>query len=140
MALNSKEARPAKSHPQTEEVNLASDADFDFGDPEILPVEISPGKFLELREPSASDLIEIDKIGKRKDLNDIETTLGVICILHYPGERGVKLNMRQAKRLTNKQILILTKAISYLMGNATEEEEGEEKEEEENDIKSEEEL
>lgn len=110
MSPSSKQLRP-----QTAEYELSGD-DFDFGDPEVMNVEIFPGKFLSLHEPSAEDLISIDKVSKDKNLDDIEQSLAVICILHQPEPGKRKLSMRDAKRLRSKQIKILSEAIEELMG------------------------
>lgn len=96
--------------------------DFDFGEPEVIPVEIAPGKFLSLHEPSAEDLIEIDRISEDKDLNEIDATLKTICILHKPDEGGRKLTLKDARKLRAKQIKALGVAISTLLGNEPESE------------------
>jgi len=118
MTLNSKDSRPVRvpaQEPDTEE--------FDFGEPEIITVEIAPGKYLDLREPSANDLIEISKLysDTKKNLSDVESTLAVICILHSPGPDGRKLTMRDAKKLRSKQIKSLSLAMNQLMGYDEEE-------------------
>ena len=41
---------------------------FNFGEAEIIPVEVAPGKYLCLKEPTASDLIEISKISDNKNI------------------------------------------------------------------------
>lgn len=123
MALSSKSLR------QLEQVVVDDSFSFDFGEPQIVPVEISPGKYLSLREPSADDLIEISKISTDKSLNEIEATLKTICILHSPSEGGRKLTLKDSKRLTARQIKKLGDAVNSLLGN----EEGDEE-----DMKSEE--
>jgi hypothetical protein len=90
---------------------------FDFGEPELLVVEISPEKFLTLKEPSASDLIEISKLSENKKLSDIEATLQTICILHHPEQGQRKLTVKDAKRLTAKQLKKIGAAMSELMGD-----------------------
>lgn len=98
---------------------------FDFGDPEVVSVEVSPGKFLTLKEPSANDLIEISKISDNKSISEVEATLQTICILHSPDEGRRKLSLKDAKRLTAKQLKLLGNAINDLLGmNDDEEEEG----------------
>lgn len=116
MALSSKSMRELE--------NTASlESEFDFGEPEIIAVEIAEGKFLSLREPSADDLIEITKIGKDKTLDEIEATLKTICILHSPDQGGRKLTLKDARKLRAKQIKLLGDAINELLGNEEEEEE-----------------
>lgn len=115
MALSSKSLREIES--------VAEDSYFDFGEPEILSVEISTNTYLSLHEPSAEDLIEITKISNDKSLGEIEATLRTICILHSPEPGGKKLTLKDAKRLRAKQIRLLGDAINSLLGVEDEEEE-----------------
>lgn len=109
MSLSSKSIRELET--------VASDPmEFDFGEPAIIEVEVSEGKFLTLHEPSAEDLIEITKISSDKSLNDVEATLKTICILHTPHEGGRKLTIKDAKRLRSRQIKKLGEAINELLG------------------------
>lgn len=110
MALSSKSLR------DLEDTASSSLDEFDFGDPEVIPVEISPGKFLTLHEPSAEDLIEIQKISGDKTINEIDATLKTICILHMPENGGRKLTLRDSRRLRAKQIKMLGDAINELLG------------------------
>lgn len=89
---------------------------FDFGDPEVIPVEIAPGKFLSLKEPSADDLIEISKISDDKKISEVEATLQTICILHAPTDGQRRLSLKSAKRLRAKQLKLLGEAINQLLG------------------------
>ena len=114
MALSSKSMR------ELETVATDSVSDFDFGEPEIIAVEISPGKFLSLQEPSADDLIEITRIGSDKTLEEIPATLKVICILHSPEPGGRKLTLKDARRLRPKQIKLLGDTINELLGTGSE--------------------
>jgi hypothetical protein len=99
------------------------DLSFDFGEPEVISVEISPGKFLTLKEPSANDLIEISKISDNKNTSEVEATLQTICILHQPDQGGRKLSLKDAKRLRAKQLRKLGVAINELLGMDEEQEE-----------------
>lgn len=110
MALTSKSLREIESavHDSMDE--------FDFGPPEIISVEISPGKYLALQEPSAEDLIEITAVSRNEKLDEIEATLKTICILHHPEPGGRKLTLKDAKRLRSKQIKLLGDAINQLLG------------------------
>ena len=114
MALYSKSMR------ELETVATDSVSDFDFGEPEIISVEIAPGRFLSLQEPSADDLIEITKISADKALDEIQATLKVICILHSPEPGGRKLTLKDARRLRSKQIKLLGNAINELLGAGSE--------------------
>ena len=114
MALSSKSMR------ELETVATDSVSDFYFGEPEIISVEIAPGRFLSLQEPSADDLIEITKISADKALDEIQATLKVICILHSPEPGGRKLTLKDARRLRSKQIKLLGNAINELLGAGSE--------------------
>lgn len=105
---------PRESNAQSSSVE--EDNFFDFGEPEIIPVEISQGRFLTLREPSASDLIEISRISESKNTNEIEATLQTICILHAPEPGMRKLTLKDAKKLRPKQLKQLGLAMNQLLG------------------------
>lgn len=92
------------------------DGDFDFGDPEVISVEVSPGKFLTLKEPTADNLIEISKISDNTSISEVEATLQTICILHAPDAGRRRLSLKDAKRLTAKQLKRLGGAINELLG------------------------
>lgn len=89
---------------------------FDFGEPEVISVEISPGKYLCLKEPSANELIEISRISDNKNISEIEATLQTICILHSPMDGQRKLSLMNAKKLRAKQLKLLGDAIQELLG------------------------
>ena len=89
---------------------------FDFGEPEVVSVEISPGKFLTLKEPSADNLIEISKVSDNKGISEVEATLQTICILHSPDAGRRRLSLKDAKRLTARQLKKLGTAINELLG------------------------
>ncbi len=116
MALSSKSLR------ELEVTAADASSDFDFGDPEVIAVEVAPGKFLSLQEPSAEDLIEITKISADKSLDEVQATLKTICILHSPDPGGRKLTLKDAKRLRAKQIKLLGNAINELLGGGDDDE------------------
>ena len=64
--------------PEADSIDSGASDFFDFGEPEVLPVEISVGKFLYLKEPSAEDLIHIAEINENDNNNNY---LGV-CHCH----------------------------------------------------------
>lgn len=99
-----------------EEIASFEDDVFDFGEPEVIPVEISPGKFLCLKEPSADDLIEISRISEDRKISEVEATLQTICILHAPSSGQRRLSLKDAKRLRAKQLKMLGEAINQLLG------------------------
>jgi hypothetical protein len=106
----SREALPVPSRVEDE------DDYFDFGEQEVISVEISPGKFLTLKEPSANDLIEISKVSDNKNITEVEATLQTICILHAPDAGKRRLSLKDAKRLTARQLRKLGVAINDLLG------------------------
>lgn len=107
---------------QDEEVVFEDDT-FDFGEPEVIPVEIAPGKFLCLKEPSADDLIEISRISEDRKISEVEATLQTICILHSPSSGQKRLTLKDSKRLRAKQLKMLGEAINQLLGLGGDEEE-----------------
>jgi hypothetical protein len=121
---------------ELETASITAAEDFDFGEPEIVCVEIAPGKHLSLQEPSAADLMEIGKIEREKDTDEIEKTLKIICILHSPDPGKRKLTLKDARRLRSKQIKLLADAMREVIGSEDEEKEGE-KEDTKSDDKSE---
>lgn len=128
MATSKMSRNPSSSAPAQEPDGFG----FDFGEPEVIPVEISPGKFLSLMEPSADDLMEIDKISEDKDISELEATLRVICILHSPDHGQRKLTLKDAKKLRAKQLKLLGSTIGELLGSnqSSEDSDNEEQEEE----------
>ena len=103
--------------------NLEIDDGFDFGEPEVIPVEIAKDKYLYLKEPCAEDLIKISEISENTKISEIEATLQTICILHAPQDGSRKLSLRDAKRLTAKQLKSIGKSLSILLGDDGDEEE-----------------
>lgn len=105
------------SRPGAEEViDTELFGDFDFGEPEVIPVEIATGKYLMLKEPCADDLIQISNINSNEKISEIEATLQTICVLHYPEQGGKKLSMKDAKKLTARQLKKIGDAMTDLMG------------------------
>jgi len=96
--------------------DISSDSFFDFGEPEVLPIEIVPGKFLYLKEPCAEDLIHIAEINSNDKLSEIEATLQTICVLHAPQEGQKRLSMRDAKKLTARQLKKIGEGMGQLLG------------------------
>lgn len=91
-------------------------SEFDFGEPEILTVELSPKVSLSFREPRAEDAIKLREFEtKNKNASDIESTLFTICLLHYPQEGQGKLTIKDARRLSTKQLKKIGKVLNQLM-------------------------
>lgn len=111
---STKLARPVA---EEEEAVFSGGSEFDFGDPEVIPVEISSGKYIYLKEPCAEDLIQISAINDDEKLNEIEVTLQTICILHSPSAGGKKLTMKDAKKLTARQLKKIGAAVGTLLGS-----------------------
>jgi hypothetical protein len=104
------------SRPGAEDAQVDSFDSFDFGEPDVIPVEISKGKFLYLKEPCAEDLIHIAEINDNEKLGEIEATLQTICVLHHPEEGGKKLSMKDAKKLTARHLKKIGDALATLLG------------------------
>jgi hypothetical protein len=98
---------------------------YDFGGPQVVAVELSPGKFLSLREPVVSELAEIEKLSS-KSSSETDTVAQTICILHDPEPGRRKITLREARKLTASQIKKLSDPISTLLGfkSTPEEEDG----------------
>lgn len=107
-----KMSRPSS---EAEIVTVNEVSEFDFGEPEVVPVEISKGKFLYLKEPCAEDLIIISEINSNEKLSEIEATLQTICVLHSP-ENGKRLSLKDAKKLTARQLKKIGGALATLLG------------------------
>ncbi len=110
---SSKMSRPGAE--AGEQLDISSD--FDFGDPEVIPVEVSEGKYIYLKEPCAEDLIHISDINDDEKLSEIEATLQTICVLHMPVNGGKKLTMKDAKKLTARQLKKIGEAMGTLLGS-----------------------
>jgi hypothetical protein len=104
------------SRPGVEEDQVNSLENFDFGEPEIIPVEISQGKYLYLKEPCAEDLINISDINSNEKISEIEATLQTICVLHYPQNDGKKLSLKDEKKLTARHLKKIGEALNTLLG------------------------
>jgi hypothetical protein len=82
----------------------------------LIPVENSTGNFLYLKEPCAEDLIQISLINDDESITEIEATLKTICVLHKPTEGGKKLTVKDAKKLTARQLKKIGGALGTLLG------------------------
>lgn len=104
-----------------------STSEFDFGEPEILSVELSPKVSLSFREPRAEDAIKLREFEtKNKNISDIESTLFTICLLHYPQNGQSKLTIKDARKLSTKQLKKIGKVLNQLMVGDDNDDEGEE--------------
>lgn len=99
-----------------ETVSIGDFEGFDFGEPEVVPVEIASGKYLYLKEPCAEDLISISEVTEDESISEIEATLQTICILQTPMDGGKKLTMKEAKKLTARQLKKIGTALATLLG------------------------
>lgn len=90
---------------------------FDFGEPEITTVQISKTVELAFREPTAEDAMKLSEFqNKNKDSSDVEATLYTICLLHFPLDGQAKLTMKDAKRLSTRQLKKIGSTLNKLMG------------------------
>ena len=62
-----------------------------------------------------SPVLKILSISRK--LGEIEATLQTICILHAPEAGGKKLSMRDAKKLTARQLKKIGEALGSLLGS-----------------------
>lgn len=91
-------------------------SEFDFGEPEVLTVQVSDAVSLSFREPRAEDAIKLKEYEtKNKGISEIESTLFTICLLHYPHEGQGKLTLKDAKRLSTKQLKKIGTVLNQLM-------------------------
>lgn len=106
---------------QVEAEVVESESGFDFGEPEIITVPISNTVELAFREPRAEDAMKLaDFQSKNKNVSDIESTLYTICLLHYPLDGQQKLTMKDAKRLSTRQLKKIGSTLNELMGGSEE--------------------
>lgn len=109
---SAKMSRPATESGEVIEV----DDDFNFGEREIISVEVTPSNFLDFREPCGEELIKIADITDGK-ISEVEATLQIICILHVPRANGRKISLRDAKKLTSRQIKKIGAELGQLLGS-----------------------
>lgn len=103
------------------EVDLDTPSTFDFGEPEIITVQVSDTVELAFREPTAEDAMKLSEFqNKNKTASDIEATLFTICLLHYPLESQQRLTMKDAKRLSTRQLKKIGSTLNQLMGGGEE--------------------
>lgn len=105
------------SRPAREEQDW--DNDYYFGDPEIVTVELTDTLSLSFKEPSAEELEFIEEINEeslKKKNGQIEATLKMICLLHVPDEGKKKISLKDAKRLTARQLKKIGEALNEVLG------------------------
>lgn len=88
---------------------------YNFGDPQVISVELCPGKYLSLKEPMISELSEIEKISSKSN-SESDTIAQTICILHAPEPGFRKITLKEAKRLTAGHLKLLNEPIAKLLG------------------------
>lgn len=98
---------------------------YDFGEPEILSVELRPGLTLALKEPTAEGLIALSKITDDRGVDRITATLEALCFLHHPLDGQPRLTMKSAKKLRPKQLELLGDVVANLLGQKNAEEDKE---------------
>lgn len=95
------------------------DTDYYFGDPEIVSVEITDSIILNFKEPSAEELELIEEINEessKKKNGQIEATLKMICLLHVPEEGKKKISLKDARKLTARQLKKIGDALEGVLG------------------------
>lgn len=109
-------SKPGLKQVEAEVLDNNQVSEFDFGEPEVLTVQVSERVSLSFREPRAEDAIKLrDYESKNKDISDIESTLFTICLLHYPQDGQGRLTMKDAKRLSTKQLKKIGQLLNELM-------------------------
>lgn len=120
-------SKPGLKQIEAEVLGPESASEFDFGEPEILTVQVSDSVSLSFREPRADDAIKLREYElKNKNVSDIESTLFTICLLHYPQEGQGKLTIKDAKRLSTRQLKKIGLVLNQLMAGEEDLEETEE--------------
>lgn len=112
MTPTSKMSRPAR-----EEQDWGND--YYFGDPEIVTVQLTEDLSLSFKEPSAEELEYIEEINEEslnKKNGQIEATLKMICLLHVPDEGKKKISLKDAKKLTARQLKKIGEALNEVLG------------------------
>ena len=126
MSAINKTPRSAASREQfpLQEAADYEDSLYDFGGPEVVSVEVAPGKFFSLREPVTTELITIDKMSRQTPApSDVEITAQILCLLHEPEPGKRKITLNETKKLTSRQLTKLGKQISVLLGQEKESDE-----------------
>lgn len=105
------------SRPNLEERDW--DTDYYFGDPEIVSVELNDSVVLNFKEPSAEELELIEEINEesmKKKNGQIEATLKMICLLHVPDAGKKKISLKDARKLTARQLKKIGDALEEVLG------------------------
>lgn len=100
---------------QTKPLMYTSEFEYNFGDPEIIEVEVSNGIVLRFREPDVDDLLRLNEIEKETQGNQIMQTIQTICLLHTPNESQSKITMKEAKKMRVQDLKKIGKAIAKLV-------------------------
>lgn len=100
---------------QSKPTMYTAECEYDFGDPEIIEVQVSNGVVLRFREPDVDDLLKLSEIEKETQGNQILQTIQTICLLHTPTETQSKITMKEAKKMRVQDLKKIGNAISKLV-------------------------
>lgn len=97
--MNTKSTRPAT----LDISSLDSQDEYDFGEPEVVSVQITPTLSMSFREPTVADFTKIEEfISDSK--KETEMLTKVMCLLHVPDPGRSKLTLKNASKLRGPQI------------------------------------
>lgn len=124
----SKLSRPENlSKPSLDEIESSVVlSEYDFGELDTITVDITENISLTFKEPTAEDYLKLQEFEKNPNLSEMETTLYTICLLHTPDPGKGRISMKEAKKLTAKQLKRIGDALKELTSDMIEEEQLEE--------------
>jgi hypothetical protein len=94
----------------TKEVEESTFEDYDFGLPEVFPIELTPTLTINVREPTVTDFARIEELVKETK-KDTEMLVKVLCLLHVPDEGRPRLSVKNAMKLRSSQIKKVSKIL-----------------------------
>lgn len=111
------------TRPSLEAVESNNDfinSDYEFGTLREISVDVSPSISLTFKEPTAEDFLKLQEFENSSNVSDVETTLFTICLLHVPDSGKKKISMREAKKLSARQLKKIGEALKFLMNDEEE--------------------
>lgn len=111
------------TRPSLEAVESNNDfinSDYEFGTLREISVDVSPSISLTFKEPTAEDFLKLQEFENSSNVSDVETTLFTICLLHVPDSGKKKISMREAKKLSARQLKKIGGALKILIDDEEE--------------------
>jgi len=111
------------TRPSLEAVESNNDfinSDYEFGALREISVDVSPSISLTFKEPTAEDFLKLQEFENSSNVSDVETTLFTICLLHVPDSGKKKISMREAKKLSARQLKKIGGALKILIDDEEE--------------------